>query len=203
MLNLALGVRPFSASPSTGPGNIFTIVLLIVFLPTCQVRVVSFFDVMMSSFFSFFIFSFSSSKHHLPARDCRETRRTSSAAWLDCTCQFLIAVGLARLFQCDSVCASHRTFASRKSLWASPGFLRVENRRGHRRTFCVTKNVRWNARSNVRKRMPDRIQKECQKKMPDRMTNRMLDRMPDRLPDRMSEHMSDRMPAIMSDRNAR
>ena len=91
--------------------------------PTCQVRVVRFLDVMTSSFsFSFFSFSFSSSKHHLPARQCSETRRTSSAATQVCTCQVLIGVDLAGLLQCDSLCGPRRTFTTPKSLWASPDF---------------------------------------------------------------------------------
>ena len=98
------------------------LLLLGAFFPTCQARVVRFLDVMTSSFLpSFFLLL---AEHHLPARDCSETRRTSSAASLDCTCQFLIAVGLAKLLQCDSSVGL-------------AGLLRFENRCGPRRTFCA------------------------------------------------------------------
>ena len=78
--------------------------------------------------------------HHLPARDCSETRRTASAASLDCICQFLIAVGLAGLF------------APRKTLWASPDFLRLEGFAG---LFAPAK-LPWASPNFLR-------QKDCQK----------------------------------------
>ena len=89
-------------------------------------RVVRFLDVLLflppsSCFFLLFLLL---AKHHLPARQYRETCRTSSAATQVCTCQVLIAVGLAGLLQCDSFCGPCQTFTARKSLWASPDFLR-------------------------------------------------------------------------------
>ena len=66
------------------------------FFPTCQVRVVRLLDVMASSFLP--------SSSFLLLHDCSEARRTSSAASLDCTCLFLIAVGLAGLFRLENRC---------------------------------------------------------------------------------------------------
>ena len=100
--------------------------------------------------------------HHLPARDCSETRRTSSAASLDCTCQFLIAVGLAGLLQCDSFCGPRRTFTARKSLWASPDFLRLEIAVGSAGLFAPRKNAERMSDKNVRSGCQKKCQRECQ-----------------------------------------
>ena len=122
-----------------------------IFFPTCQVRVVRFYqNVVPSSSFllpsSFFLLL---AGHHLPARECSESHRTSSAASLDCICRLPIAIKLVRLLQCDQICGPRRTGTSRESLlaspdcsgskvsWASPDFLRLEERCGPRRTFCA------------------------------------------------------------------
>ena len=136
------------------------LLLLGAFFPTCQARVVRFLDVMTSSFLpSFFLLL---AGHHLPARDCSETRRTSSAASLDCTCQFLIAVGLAGLLQCDSFCGPRRAFTARKSLWASPDFLRLEIAVGFAGLFAPRKNAERMSDKNVRSGCQKKCQRECQ-----------------------------------------
>ena len=134
---------------------------------------------MTSSFLPSFLPSFFLllARHHLPARDCSETCRTSSAASLGCTCQFLIAVGLAGLLQRDSFCGPRRTFTARKSLWASPNFLRLENRCGLRRTFTPRKSL-W---ASPDFSCLDKTQKECQTRMPEKMPERMSDGMPDKM----------------------
>ena len=102
--------------------------------------------------------------HHLPARECSESRRTSSAALLDCICRLLIAVSLVRLLQCNQICGPRQTCTSRELLRASPDFY---GSKIARRTFTPRKSL-WASPDFLRL---EKTQKECQIRMPDHDQN--------------------------------
>ena len=103
-------------------------------------------------------------------------RRTSSAASLDCTCQFLIAVGLAGLLQSDSFCGPSWAFTARKPLWASPDFLLWASPDFYGSKIAVgfaglfaPRISRWASPDFLRL---EKTQKECQIRMPDQNARR-------------------------------
>ena len=172
---------------------------------------------------SSFLFLPPLAKHHLAARECSETPRTSAVALLDCICRLLIAVRLVWLLQCEQICGPRRACTSRDLLWASPdfdtskitagitGLWRLENRCGPHRTFTARKSL-WTspdfygskiAAGLARLFVPDRMPERMPDTMPCRMPDRMPEYMSDKVPDRMSENMSDRMQESMSDRYVR
>ena len=93
---------------------------------------------------------------HLPALDCSETRRTSSAALRDFTCQFLIAAGLARLFAASNLLWASPDFYALKIAVGLAGLLRLENCCGPRQTFCAGLfEPRKKTQKEYQIRMPD------------------------------------------------